>query len=291
MEFLFTYSFDLINFDLIKKNEGALMVSNREENRESIQLSNESVGYLFCSGCDGFYELQEDETPEDFDKCECGSPLVYYKTKEELENRFKSSSNENLEPLKSNEAIFDESPLEESVKRSSVEKPSAKEPPLQKPSAEEFTADEEISKNKNLEKVNKVKGTSNTETAPTGKKTKKFNNKSPASNNKSAVDRLSMQKNVSDDVLTNRKEDGKDLWDNLDELNSKNNHQKTKASGDHTIEMDRLMVMVDHKRTFEEKEKRFTSKSGQGKSPIMIIGVMIVLVVVVLVLTMVLGVF
>lgn len=272
------------------------MVSNREENRESIQLSNESAGYLVCSGCDGFYELQEDETPEDFDKCECGSPLVYYKTKEELENRFKSSSNENLESLKSNEVIVDESPFEESAKRPSGEKPSAKEPPLQKPSVEEFTAekfavDEEISKNKNLDNVNEVKETSNTETAPTGKKANKSNNKSPAPNNKSAVDRLSIQKNVSNDVLTNRKQDGKDLWDNLDELNSKNNHQKPQASGDHTIEMDRLMVMVDHKRTFEEKEKRFTSKSGQGKSPIMIIGVVIVLVVVVLALTMVLGVF
>lgn len=283
---LFTHS-----FDLIKKNEGALMVSNREENRESIQLSNESAGYLVCSGCDGFYELQEDETPEDFDKCECGSPLVYYKTKEELENRFKSSSNENLEVLKSNESIVDESSFEESAKKPSGEKLSAKEPALQKPSVEEFTVDGEISKNKNLEKVNEVKETSNTETAPTGKKTNKSNNKSPASNNKSAVDRLSIQKNISDDVLTNRKKDGKDLWDNLDELNSKNNLQKPQASGDHSIEMDRLMVMVDHKRTFEEKEKRFNSTSGQGKSPIMIIGVVIVLVVVVLALTMVLGVF
>jgi hypothetical protein len=55
--------------------------------------------------------------------------------------------------------------------------------------------------------------------------------------------------------------------------------------------MDRLMVMVDHKRTFKEKEPRLASESGQGKSPIMIIGAVIVLVVVVLALTMALGIF
>ena len=293
------------------------MVLNREENRDSIQFSNESAGYLVCSGCDGFYELQEDETPEDFDNCECGSPLVYYKTREELENRLKSSSD--LKSTKSDESSVEEpeekaptekpSPEKPSVKETSLkkaptEKPSPEKTSVEETSVEKFSAresvfEEEISKNNNSEKVKEVKEPLNIETGSNSdEKTTDYVNKSAVSTNKSAgytnrsaVDRLSPQTTVSDDVLTNRRQDGKDLWGNLDDLNSKNNHQSPQASGDPSIEIDRLMVMVDHKRTFKEKEKQFTSESGQGKSPIMIIGVVIVLVVVVLALTMVLGIF
>jgi cobalamin biosynthesis Mg chelatase CobN len=273
------------------------MVLNREENRDSIQFSNESAGYLVCSGCDGFYELQEDETPEDFDNCECGSPLVYYKTREELENRLESSSD--LKSTKSDESSVEEPAEKAPTEKLSPEKTSVKETSLEKFSARESVFEEEISKNNNSEKVKEVKEPLNIETGSnSGEKTTDYANKSAVSANKSAVytnrsavDRLSPQTTVSDDVLTNRRQDGKDLWGNLDDLNSKNNHQSPQASGDPSIEMDRLMVMVDHKRTFKEKEKQFTVESGQGKSPIMIIGVVIVLVVVVLALTMVLGIF
>lgn len=289
------------------------MVLDREENRDSIQLSNESAGYLVCSGCNGFYELQEDETPEDFDKCECGSPLVYYKTGEELENRLKSSSNNNnnnnLEVIDSNEFPVEESlektpaekptpektiektPAEKPIPEKTLEKASAEESSLEKLLDRESAFEEKISNNKNSEKVKKVKKTRNIETAPNSDKKATSYNKSAVSAKKSAVDRLSPQTTVSDDVLTHRRQEGKDLWGNLDDLNSKNNHQPQQASDDHNIDIDRLMVMVDHKRTFKEKEKRFTSKSYQGKTPIMIIGVVIVLVVVVLALTMVLGLF
>jgi hypothetical protein len=291
------------------------MVLDREENRDSIQLSNKSAGYLVCSGCNGFYELQEDETPEDFDKCECGSPLVYYKTKEELENRLKSSSNNNLEVIDSNESPVEESlektpaekPIpEETIKKPPAEKPilektliktSAKESSLEKLLARESAFEEkisnnkEISNNKNSEKVKRVKNPCNIETAPNSDKKANYYNKSVVSAKKSAVNRLSAQTTVSDDVLTRRRQEGKDLWGNLDDLNSKNNHQPQQARDDHNIDIDRLMVMVDHKRTFKEKEKRFTSKSDQGKPPIMIIVVVIVLIVVVLALTMVLRVF
>jgi cobalamin biosynthesis Mg chelatase CobN len=271
------------------------MVLNREENRESVQFSNESAGYLVCSGCDGFYELQEDETPEDFDKCECGCPLVYYKTREELEKRLKNSSD--LESTQSDETSVEES----------LEKTPAEKPPLEKTSVEESSLEqlpdresvfeEEISKNKNSEKVREIKeplnieNPRNIETESNSDKKTAATNKSTVTTNKSVADRLSPQTTVSDDVLTKRRQDGKDLWGNLDDLNSKNSHQPPQASADPSIEMDRLMVMVDHKRTFKEKEKQFTSESGQGKSPIMIIGVVIVLVVVVLALTMVLGIF
>ncbi len=271
------------------------MVLDREENRDSIQLSNESAGYLVCSGCNGFYELQEDETPEDFDKCECGSPLVYYKTGEELENRLKSSSNNNLEVIDSNEFPVEESlektPAEKPIPEKTLEKASAEESSLEKLLDRESAFEEKISNNKNSEKVKKVKKPRNIETAPNSDKKATSYNKSAVLANKSAVNRLSPQTTVSDDVLTRRRQEGKDLWGNLDDLNSKNNHQPQQASDDHNIDIDRLMVMVDHKRTFKEKEKRFTSKSYQGITPIMIIGVVIVLVVVVLALTMVLGLF
>lgn len=240
------------------------MVLDREENRDSIQLSNESAGYLVCSGCEGFYELQEDETPEDFDKCECGSPLVYYKTREKFENRLTSSAD-----LKSTE----KSVFEEEISKNNSEKT------------------KKVNKNLNMETTpdSDFKTTSYTGTLASTDKSV-LSNKLVASTDKAAVNRLYPQTNISDDVLTRRKQEGKDLWGNLDDLNSKNNHQPQQAKDDHNLEIDRLMVLVDHKRTFKE-ESRFNSKSGPGKNPIIIAGLAIVLVVIVLALVMVLGLF
>jgi len=33
--------------------------------------------YLICQSCGGYYELEEDESPEDFDRCHCGGELIY----------------------------------------------------------------------------------------------------------------------------------------------------------------------------------------------------------------------
>ncbi|OPX58031.1 MAG: hypothetical protein A4E25_01900 [Methanobacterium sp. PtaB.Bin024] len=35
------------------------------------------MGYLKCEKCGGYYELQEGESPDDFDVCNCGGKLVY----------------------------------------------------------------------------------------------------------------------------------------------------------------------------------------------------------------------
>lgn len=40
---------------------------------------NSSNGYLFCEKCGGYYELLKGESPEDFEKCECGGNLRYSK--------------------------------------------------------------------------------------------------------------------------------------------------------------------------------------------------------------------
>lgn len=39
------------------------------------------MGYLICDKCGEYYELQEGESPEDFDlTCECGGKLVYHES-------------------------------------------------------------------------------------------------------------------------------------------------------------------------------------------------------------------
>ncbi len=45
---------------------------------------NTGQGYLVCSECKGYYELQEGENPEDFEMCECGGELIFYWYKEEF---------------------------------------------------------------------------------------------------------------------------------------------------------------------------------------------------------------
>ncbi|MGB9937518.1 MAG: TIM44-like domain-containing protein [Methanobacterium sp.] len=41
-------------------------------------------GYLFCGDCEGYYALEEGESPEDFDVCQCGGSLTYYDGNEGL---------------------------------------------------------------------------------------------------------------------------------------------------------------------------------------------------------------
>lgn len=33
--------------------------------------------YLICQNCGGYYQLDDDESPEDFDRCQCGGKLLY----------------------------------------------------------------------------------------------------------------------------------------------------------------------------------------------------------------------
>jgi len=35
------------------------------------------MGYLICENCGGYYELQPEEHPDDFEKCQCGGKLQY----------------------------------------------------------------------------------------------------------------------------------------------------------------------------------------------------------------------
>jgi hypothetical protein len=49
-------------------------------------LSGESMGYLICDKCRGYYELQKGESAEDFDKCQCGGKLRYVNNLDEYPN-------------------------------------------------------------------------------------------------------------------------------------------------------------------------------------------------------------
>ena len=39
----------------------------------------DNCGYLICEKCNGYYELQEGESLEDFESCECGGTLKFTK--------------------------------------------------------------------------------------------------------------------------------------------------------------------------------------------------------------------
>lgn len=49
-------------------------------------------GYLICNTCSGYYKLKENESPEDFNRCECGSPLEYVENIDHIRKTGISSS-------------------------------------------------------------------------------------------------------------------------------------------------------------------------------------------------------
>lgn len=81
------------------------------------------MGYLKCEKCDGYYELQEGESPDDFEKtCECGGKLKYVESldsfsdeSEDLEESGKLEENqeipENVEKLEQKTPKNDNVPL------------------------------------------------------------------------------------------------------------------------------------------------------------------------------------
>lgn len=58
-----------------------LALYNKEFYRiiELIKNLKTNEGYIICDKCRGYYKLQFNEFPEDFDKCECGGNLEYVK--------------------------------------------------------------------------------------------------------------------------------------------------------------------------------------------------------------------
>jgi len=42
--------------------------------------------YLICEECDGYYKLEEEESPQDYESCSCGGRLIYLSADEIDEN-------------------------------------------------------------------------------------------------------------------------------------------------------------------------------------------------------------
>lgn len=63
------------------------------------------MGYLICDKCGGQYELKDGESPDDFDKCECGGKLNYSESPPiipEKKNKENNVTDDNSESGKSN---------------------------------------------------------------------------------------------------------------------------------------------------------------------------------------------
>ena len=56
------------------------MVLSREVSKSTELRHKGFNGYLICSKCNGYYELQEGESPLDFGECECGGGLKFNKS-------------------------------------------------------------------------------------------------------------------------------------------------------------------------------------------------------------------
>ncbi|MEN4017112.1 MAG: hypothetical protein PQ975_01380 [Methanobacterium sp.] len=72
--------FKLINTDITQYKA----VDKNYEPEISSSSKKSDNGYLVCEDCKGYYKLQEGESPEDFDQCQCGGKLRYYEDISEL---------------------------------------------------------------------------------------------------------------------------------------------------------------------------------------------------------------
>jgi hypothetical protein len=63
-------------FKLIKTDTTKYKTRNLLDNEQNRNIDR---GFLVCDKCGGYYELQEGETPEDFEECQCGGKLEYTK--------------------------------------------------------------------------------------------------------------------------------------------------------------------------------------------------------------------
>jgi ribosomal protein L40E len=116
------------------------------------------VGYLICEDCGGYYELQKDESPDDFEKtCECDGKLKY------VENLDFSDDSENLEES----GKIEETPIiSNDVKGLETEKPINEDSSSQNITDKSKSSSEKISKTQFCPKC----GTKNTQNATFCKK-------------------------------------------------------------------------------------------------------------------------
>lgn len=56
-------------------------------NSRKLLFQDYKEGYLVCESCKGYYQLNQNESPTDFESCECGNSLEYFRTLEEVKIR------------------------------------------------------------------------------------------------------------------------------------------------------------------------------------------------------------
>lgn len=86
------------------------MVSNNMDLFESSIDNMSARGYLVCETCNGYYQLQEGESPSDFDLCECGGHLKYQES-----HNFISKNKNGTTTAKSKEEQLDYEEIQEMV--------------------------------------------------------------------------------------------------------------------------------------------------------------------------------
>jgi hypothetical protein len=68
----------LIACGLIGALGGLIGVKIKKSHKIKNNGNNEGKRYLVCDKCGGYYELQPNESPEDFEECQCGGELEYH---------------------------------------------------------------------------------------------------------------------------------------------------------------------------------------------------------------------
>lgn len=183
------------------------MVLDHSEEDEDFDFPDTHYGYLVCTFCRGYYELQEGESPDDFDKCECGHVLEYQSTVQ-FHSRTPNPDFEVDEKLDSEDTALPD--------------------------------------------------------------------------NRQIINQLSQQDNVTEDMLSNLKQDSRDLWDIVEQYETSAEHSNEKVSQKDVVEMNRLMMLVDEKRALEENSSSNLKSIAGRMGPIGLLGVFVVLLIIVL---------
>lgn len=125
------------------------MISSTNKENNMTSTAKNSKGYLVCEKCKGRYELQDGESPNDFESCECGGSLKYFENEElttesndlnaKLDNPKLEKSNVNIEAENSDEIIRDR--ISKLLKTGTLEKGDLKELSKQKNVEDEILRD------------------------------------------------------------------------------------------------------------------------------------------------------
>lgn len=76
----------------------ALIAWARRKSLDSPETPEVKERYIWCEECKGYYKLEEDESPDDFETCQCGGRLIYAE-KLEGDEELSFPSKQEVEPI------------------------------------------------------------------------------------------------------------------------------------------------------------------------------------------------